>query len=79
MIGILSLGDVGGLAPSDLPPIIELAKLMRTTDVGGPPGAATATVLPREQAHSTLHVLAYSLTGVMNIIGIQPLVAARRA
>jgi hypothetical protein len=35
--------------------------------------------LPRVGAEMALHVLAYSLTRVMNIIGIQPLVAAMKA
>jgi len=35
--------------------------------------------LPRVAAEMALHVLAYNLTRVMNIIGIQPLMAAIRA
>jgi len=35
--------------------------------------------LPRVAAEMALHVLAYKLTRVMNIIGIQPLMAAIRA
>ncbi len=35
--------------------------------------------LPRVAAEMALHVLAYNLTRVMNIIGIQPLMAAMRA
>jgi transposase len=35
--------------------------------------------LPRVASEMALHVLAYNLTRVMNIIGIQPLVAAMRA
>jgi transposase len=35
--------------------------------------------LPRVAAEMALHVLAYNLTRVMNIMGIQPLVAAMRA
>ena len=35
--------------------------------------------LPRVASEMALHVLAYNLTRVMNIIGIQPLLAAIRA
>jgi hypothetical protein len=35
--------------------------------------------LPQVASEMALHVLAYDLTRVMNIIGIQPLVAAIRA
>jgi len=35
--------------------------------------------LPRVSAEMALHVLAYDLTRVMNIIGVQPLIAAMRA
>ena len=35
--------------------------------------------LPRVATEMALHVLAYNLTRVMNIVGIQPLMAARRA
>ncbi|MBI2714860.1 MAG: hypothetical protein HYX37_10450 [Rhizobiales bacterium] len=35
--------------------------------------------LPRVAAEITLHVLAYNLTRVMNIMGVQPLMAAMRA
>ncbi len=35
--------------------------------------------LPRVATEMALHVLAYNLTRVMNIIGIQPLMAAMRA
>ena len=35
--------------------------------------------LPRVAAEMELHVLAYNLTRVMNIIGVQPLMAAMRA
>jgi transposase len=35
--------------------------------------------LPRVAAEMALHVLAYNLTRVMNIIGVQPLMAAMRA
>jgi hypothetical protein len=35
--------------------------------------------LPRVASEMALHVLAYNLTRVMNIIGIQPLTAAMRA
>ena len=35
--------------------------------------------LPRVAAEMALHVLAYNLTRVMNILGIQPLLAAMRA
>jgi hypothetical protein len=35
--------------------------------------------LPRVAAEMALHVLAYNLTRVMNIIGIQPLIAAIQA
>jgi transposase len=35
--------------------------------------------LPRVAAEMALHVLAYNLTRVMNIIGVQPLIAAMRA
>ena len=35
--------------------------------------------LPRVAGEMALHVLAYNLTRVMNIIGIQPLIAAIRA
>ena len=34
---------------------------------------------PRVAAEMALHVLAYNLTRVMNIIGVQPLMAAMRA
>ena len=35
--------------------------------------------LPRVAAEMALHVLAYNLTRVMNIVGIKPLMAAIRA
>jgi hypothetical protein len=35
--------------------------------------------LPRVASEMALHVLAYNLTRVMNIIGIGPLIAAIRA
>ena len=35
--------------------------------------------LPRVAAEMALHVLAYNLTRVMNIMGVQPLMAAMRA
>jgi len=35
--------------------------------------------LPRVATEMALHVLAYNLTRVMNIMGIQPLLAAMRA
>ncbi len=35
--------------------------------------------LPKVAAEMALHVLAYNLTRVMNIIGIKPLIAAIRA
>jgi hypothetical protein len=35
--------------------------------------------LPRVATEMTLHVLAYNLTRVMNIMGVQPLLAAIRA
>ena len=35
--------------------------------------------LPRVAAEMALHVLAYNLTRVMNIIGVQPFLAATRA
>jgi transposase len=35
--------------------------------------------LPRVAAEMALHVLAYNLTRVMNIMGVQPLLAAMRA
>ena len=35
--------------------------------------------LPRVASEMALHVLAYNLTRVMNIMGIQPLMAAMRA
>ena len=35
--------------------------------------------LPRVASEMALHVLAYNLTRVMNIIGIQPLITATRA
>jgi hypothetical protein len=35
--------------------------------------------LPRVASEMALHVLAYNLTHVMNVIGIQPLIAAIRA
>jgi uncharacterized protein YjbJ (UPF0337 family) len=38
-----------------------------------------ADVVTRVAAEVALHVLAYNLTRVMNIIGIQPLLAAMRA
>src|SRR5207253_1436422 len=37
------------------------------------------TTLPRVAAEMALHVLAYNLTRVMNILGVQPLMAAMRA
>ena len=37
------------------------------------------TTLPRVASCRALHVLAYNLTRVMNIMGIQPLMAAIRA
>ncbi len=38
----------------------------------------TKTV-PRVASEMALHVLAYNLTRVMNIMGVQPLMAAMRA
>ena len=38
-----------------------------------------ARLLPRVASEMALHVLAYNLTRVMNIIGVQPLLAAIRA
>ena len=35
--------------------------------------------LPRVATEMALHVLAYNLTRIMNIVGIQPLIAAIRA
>ncbi len=35
--------------------------------------------LPKVAAEMALHVLAYNLTRVMNIIGIKPLIAAIKA
>jgi Transposase DDE domain len=35
--------------------------------------------LPRVAAEMALHVLAYNLTRVMNMVGVQPLLAAMRA
>ena len=35
--------------------------------------------LPRVAAEMALHVLAYNLTRVMNIMGVQPLMAAMKA
>jgi len=35
--------------------------------------------LPKVATEMTLHVLAYNLTRVMNIVGIKPLLAAIRA
>jgi hypothetical protein len=35
--------------------------------------------LPRVAGEMALHVLAYNLTRVMNIIGVQPLITAMRA
>ena len=35
--------------------------------------------LPRVSAEMALHVLAYDLTRVMNIIGVQPLIAMMKA
>ena len=35
--------------------------------------------VPRVATEMALHVLAYNLTRVMNILGIQPLLAAMRA
>jgi len=35
--------------------------------------------LPRVAAEMALHVLAYNLTRIMNIMGVQPLLAAMRA
>ena len=35
--------------------------------------------LPRVATEMALHVLAYNLTRVMNIIGVQPLMVAMRA
>jgi hypothetical protein len=35
--------------------------------------------LPRVASEMALHVLAYNLTRVMNIIGVQPLITAIRA
>jgi hypothetical protein len=35
--------------------------------------------LPRVASEMALHVLAYNLTRVMNIMGIRPLIAAMRA
>ena len=40
---------------------------------------ASVKTLPRVAAEMALHVLAYKLTRVMNIIGVQPLMTAMRA
>src|SRR5262249_27437706 len=47
----------------------------------GPEGAThfLMKTLPRVAAEMALHVLAYNLTRVMNIMGVQPLLAAMRA
>ena len=37
------------------------------------------TTLPRVAAEMALHVLAYNLTRIMNIVGVKPLMAAIRA
>jgi hypothetical protein len=42
-------------------------------------GAAEAERLPKVATEMALHVLAYNLTRVMNIIGVQPLLALMRA
>ena len=45
----------------------------------GAPQHASRKTLPRVAAEMALHVLAYNLTRVMNIMGVQPLMAAMRA
>ena len=37
------------------------------------------TTLPKVATEMALHVLAYNMTRVMNILGIKPLIAAMRA
>jgi transposase len=41
--------------------------------------AAKMKRLPKVATEMTLHVLAYNLTRVINIMGVQPLLAAMRA
>ena len=50
--------------------------------IGGPnstPIDILTKTLPRVASEMALHVLAYNLTRVINIIGIQPLMGAIRA
>jgi hypothetical protein len=57
--------------------VLQLAQLL----VGGGDGAThfLMKTLPRVATETALHVLAYNLTRVMNIMGIQPLMTAMRA
>jgi hypothetical protein len=49
-------------------------------EIGGSGGLAVLRrTLPRVASEMALHVLAYNLTRVMNIIGVQPLITAIRA
>ncbi len=45
----------------------------------GKNGKARFVPMPKVAAEMALHVLAYNLTRVMNIIGIKPLIAAIKA
>jgi hypothetical protein len=48
------------------------------TDNHSPPGRLGGFSLPRVASEMALHVLAYNLTRVMNIMGTGPLIAAMR-
>jgi hypothetical protein len=43
------------------------------------PGEAVSKRLPKVATEMALHVLAYNLTRVLNIVGVKPLIAAMRA
>ena len=51
----------------------------RTSQDADGRNAVLMRTLPRVATEMALHLLAYNLTRVMNILGIQPLLAAMRA
>jgi hypothetical protein len=73
--------DSGVEKARHIQPIVSRDKAPRTKThqfgaICTTPGNLT---LPRVASEMALHVLAYNLTRVMNIIGIQPLMAAIKA
>jgi len=70
------LGKTASVAPS-----YRLARLLAICRIKARMGAThfLMKTLPRVASEMALHVLAYNLTRVMNIMGIQPLMAVMRA